>query len=494
MKVNPSIFREYDIRGIAGDKFSDKALKEYELWYGKFPGITISPDVAVAIGKAYGTRISKRGGKKVIVGHEERAFGDKLKEYFIEGVRSTGISVDDAGVALTPIIYFAIAFYGYDGGVNVTGSHNVYFFNGFKMMAKDVYPIFGQEIQDIKKLIEEEKYIKNDLGTYNKKEVFEDYKKYLLDHNKISKKLKVVIDSGNGSAGLFAPQVISELGCEVVDIFSEVDATFPNHMPDPEDPWMMRGLSEKVKEVGADIGIAFDADGDRFGMVDEKGRMIDSDRLMLILAKDIVGRNPGKRWLYDVKCTRYLDYLLPTFGGNALIHPTGHAPIKQTLREDKSIIFGGEISGHFFWCEDYFRIDDGLYSAAKILSLFSSFENPVSYYLDELPKSSMTPEIKLKCEDAKKNRVIEEIKSHFMKNYDTITIDGVRVMFSNKSWGLVRASNTSPYISIRAEAENDEDLIKIKNLMQDQLDKFPEVGDKLDRNNVTSHTGKLGWV
>lgn len=494
MKVNSSIFREYDIRGIAGKKFSDKALKEYEKWYGDFPGITITPEVAVAIGKAYGTRIRARGGKTVIVGHEEREYGDKLKEFFIEGTRSTGCNVYDAGVSLTPIIYFATAFYKFDGGVNVTGSHNVYFYNGFKMMAKDVYPVFGEEIQEMMRMIESDDFKKDKKGFLRKKNVFGDYSKYLLKNNKINKKIKIVVDCGNGSAGIFAPKLLRKLGCDVIDIYSDVDATFPNHMPDPEDPWMMRDLSKKVKEVGADIGIGLDADGDRFGMVDENGDFVDADRLMLIVSQEILSRNPGKRILYDVKCTRFLDQLIPGYGGNSMIHVTGHAPIKDTMRRDNSIVFGGEISGHFYWAEEYFRIDDGVYSAAKILSLLSNFDHPISYYLKELPRSSMTPEIKLKCDDEKKYEIIKNITKHFQKRYDTITIDGVRVLFSDTSWALVRASNTSPYISIRMEADSDKELIKIKNIIQDQLDKYPDIGDKLDRKKVTSHTGKLGWV
>src|SRR3989344_3403493 len=197
MKVNPSIFRLYDIRGIAGEKFTEKAVDEYEKWYGKFTGVSITGEVAEALGKAYGTLIKERGGKKVIVGHEIRPYGEELKKQFIKGVRATGIDVIDAGVSLTPIIYFSTAFYKLDGGVNVTGSHNVYFFNGFKTMAKDVYPIFGEEVQEMRKIIEDERYSTGETGTYEKKEIIDDYTKYLLEHNKLAKKLKVVVDSGN---------------------------------------------------------------------------------------------------------------------------------------------------------------------------------------------------------------------------------------------------------------------------------------------------------
>jgi len=494
MKVNPSIFRVYDIRGVAGEKFEQKALEEYEKWYGKFPGITITPDVAVALGRAYGTRIRKRGGKKVIVGHEERQYGGELKKLFIDGARSTGCDVVDSGVTLTPIIYFSTAFYQYDGGVNTTGSHNVYFFNGFKMMAKDVYPIFDKEIQEMRKIIEEEEYFKDDEGTYEEKNVFDDYKKYLLEHNKLERKLKIVLDCGNGSAGLFAPNLLRELGCEVIEMYSEVDATFPNHLPDPEDIWMMKDLSKKVMEEKADLGIALDADGDRFGCVDEKGEFIYADRMLLLIAKDILSRNKGKKILYDVKCTRYVEELIPKYGGIPLMHITGHAPIKDTLRRDTEVVFGGEISGHFYWCEDYFKIDDGVYSAAKVLSLLSKSDQKLSEIMKEIPVTSMTPEIKLPCDDAVKNKVSDGIRDFFSKDHKVITIDGARIQFSDTSWGLVRPSNTSPYLSIRVEADTDEEVVKIKNILQEQFDKYPEIGDKLDLKNVTSHTGKLGWV
>ena len=494
MKVSPSIFRAYDIRGVAGEKFDQKALEEYEKWYGKFPGITITPEVAISLGKAYGTRIRKRGGKNIIIGHEERQYGDELKRLFIEGLRTIGCNVTDAGVSLTPIIYFSTAFYKYDGGVNTTGSHNVYFFNGFKMMAKDVYPIFDQEIQELRRIIEEEDYFKDDQGTYEEKDVFGDYKKYLLEHNRLERELKIVLDCGNGSAGIFAPNLLRELGCEVVEMYSKVDATFPNHIPDPEDLWMMRDLSKKVVEEKADLGIALDADGDRFGCVDENGEFIYADRMLLLIAKDILSRNKGKKILYDVKCTRYLEELIPKFGGVPLMHITGHAPIKDTLRRDKDIIFGGEISGHFYWVEDYFRIDDGVYSAAKVLSLLSKSEKKLSEIMSEIPATPMTPEIKLPCADDVKNKISDSIKDYFMKNYKVITIDGARISFSDTSWALIRPSNTSPYLSFRAEANTDEELIRIKNIMQDEFDKYTEIGDKLDRKNVTSHNGKLGWV
>lgn len=494
MKVSPSIFRLYDIRGIAGTEFEQKAIDEYERWYGKFPGITINPEIATAIGKAYGTVIQDRGGKKVIVGHEIRPYGEELKKQFIEGVLSTGCDVFDAGVSLTPIIYFSTAFYKLDGGVNVTGSHNVYFFNGFKTMARDVYPIYGEELQKMRKIIENESWKEESNGKYEKKDVFEDYLNYLLEHNKVTRKLKIVLDCGNGSAGSFAPRIFKELGCEVIELYTNPDSSFPNHVPDPEDPHEMVDLVKKVKETNADLGIGLDADGDRCGVVNETGEFVYADRTLLVLAKDILSRNPGKKIVYDVKCSRLLDELIPGFGGVPVMHRTGHAPIKQTLRDDPDTIFAGEVSGHFYFVEDYFKIDDGVYSAAKILSILSSSGKKFSELTSQFPETVMTPELKLPCKDDVKFRVVDEMTSHFSKNYETITIDGSRIKFSKTGWGLVRASNTSPYLTIRVEGDTDEEVIKIKNILADQLEKHPEIEDKLNRKEVFTRTGRLGWV
>lgn len=494
MQVNASIFREYDIRGIAGKEFSQKALDEYEKWYGKFPGITISLEVATAIGKAYGTMIRQRGGQQVVVGHEIRPYGEEIKTAFIQGVVSTGCDVADAGVSLTPIIYFAIANHPFDGGVNVTGSHNVYFYNGFKTMAEQVYPIYGAGLQAMRRLIEAEEFLVDQPGEIIPYDAWINYKKYLLDHVKLAKKLKVVVDCGNGSAGVFLPELLRDLGCEVVELYTTPDATFPNHVPDPEDPFVMTDLGKKVSETRSDLGVGIDADGDRFGSVDEAGGFISADRVILILAKDILTRNPGKQILYDVKCSRLLEDLIPQYGGKPLMHVTGHAPIKQSLRENPNIVFGGEVSGHLFFAENYYKIDDALFATAQILRLLSQSNHRYSELFLDLPKTIMTPELKLPCDDTLKHRVVQDIAQYFSQDFKTITIDGVRVIFSSTSWGLIRASNTSPYLTIRVEADTAQEVIQIKNILADQLEKYPDIKDKLNRESVTTHTGTLGWV
>ena len=495
MEINPSIFREYDVRGVAGSSFSPEAIAEYEKWYGPFPGITITLDAAAAIGKAYGTFIRRAGGRRVVVGHEIRPFADELTNAFISGVRAVGVDIDDLGVSLTPVVYFNTATAGVDGGVNVTGSHNVYFYNGFKMMGKDVAPIFGQALQEMRQMILAESFESVlTSGNYTKRDGYASYRDYVLKHIELVRKPKVVIDCGNGSAGLFAPEIFRALGCEVIELFSEPDASFPNHMPDPEQPQYLTALVERVVSEKADLGIAFDADGDRVGFVTEKGDFVDADLTLLVYAKDVLARFPGKKILFDVKCSALLEELIPQFGGVPLMHRTGHAPIKDTLRRDADIIFAGEVSGHFFFVEDYFRIDDGLYAAARLLEIFLRSNSPFSELFVEFPKRVRTPELKLPCADEAKFKIVAKIQQDLVPHYSTVLIDGVRFRIGEHSWGLIRASNTSPYLTVRAEAETEPELLHIKNIIADELEKFPEITDHLNRTEVATLTGRLGWV
>jgi phosphomannomutase/phosphoglucomutase len=304
----------------------------------------------------------------------------------------------------------------------------------------------------------------------------------------------VVLDCGNGSAGVFAPRLLKTLGCDVVELYTTPDSSFPNHIPDPEDQDHMKDLMAAVVRERADIGIGLDADGDRCGVVTETGELVYADRVLLALAKDILSRHPGKKVLYDVKCSRILEDFIPKFGGVPLMHKTGHAPIKQTLRDDPEIILGGEVSGHFYFVEDYFKIDDGLFAAVKLLSLLSASVLPLSEFFSEFPKTVMTPEIKLPCDDGIKHTIVQSMSDMFSQNHKTILLDGVRILFSPTSWGLVRASNTSPYLTIRVEADTEQEVLVIKNKLADELEKYPEITDKLDREHVTSRTGRLGWV
>lgn len=503
MHVNPTIFREYDIRGIAGKEFTPKALEEYEKWYGKFPGVTINLETAEAIGLAYGTIIRKDGGREIVVGHDVRPFADELTEAFINGVRVAGCDVIDIGVSLTPIVYFTVSYCRLNGGVMVTGSHNIYFYNGFKMMKRDNWPIFGASLQGMRKMIENDGFMKSEIkGSYQKRDGFQDYKSYILEKVKISRPVKVVIDSGNGSAGLFAPNLFRSLGCVVIELFSEPDATYPNHIPDPEQHQYLKALAEKVKETKADLGVAFDADGDRAGFVTEKGECLDSDLVSLVFAKDVLPRFPGKKILFDIKSSALLEELIPKYGGVPLMHRTGHAPIKETMRLDDDVIFAGESSGHFYFVEDYFKIDDGISAAAKMLSVYSAQDKPFgaaqgkpfSELFAEFPKRVRTPEFKLRCSDEKKFEIVVKIQENLAKSFSSLTIDGIRFRVGEKGWGLIRASNTSSYLTVRVEDETESEVLKIKNIIADELEKYPEILDRLNRSEVATLTGKLGWV
>ena len=306
--------------------------------------------------------------------------------------------------------------------------------------------------------------------------------------------MKVAIDCGNGSAGAFAPELFRALGCEVVELYTTPDSSFPNHVPDPEARQSLTDLEKKVLETRADLGIAFDADGDRVGFIDEEGSYIDMDLLNLAFAKDFLSRHPGKKVLFDVKCSQLLPELITQWGGVPLMHRTGHAPIKETLRRDPEIIFGGEASGHFYFVEDYFKIDDGLWAAGKLLQMFSKTQGPFSALFDSFPARIRTPEIKLPCVDEKKFPIIDHIQASLSEKYPSTVLDGVRFQVTPTSWGLVRASNTSPYLTVRAEGASREEVLKVKNVLADELEKFSDITDRLNRAEVATMTGRLGWV
>ncbi len=361
------------------------------------------------------------------------------------------------------------------------------------MMKKGVWPLFGEELQRLRALVESEEFETGTEGSYEVLDVYRAYREYFLSHVKLSRKLRIVIDTGNGSAGMFAPQLLRDLGCEVVELYTELDATFPHHDPDPEAPQNLIDLGRKVVEKKADLGIGIDADGDRAGFVNERGEFLSADLVLLALAKDALSRNPGKKILYDVKCSQLLEELIPTYGGIPFMHQTGHAPIKETLRKDSEVILAGEVSGHFYFVEDYFKIDDGLFAAGKVLELFSRQQEKFSSLFRDIPVRVRTPEIKLPCVDGKKFEVIEKIKLQMRDTFPSILIDGIRIQITEKSWGVVRASNTSPYITIRVEGSSEEEVLNVKRIFADSLEKFPEIQDTLDKSHVVTFTGKLGW-
>lgn len=497
MQVTQSIFREYDIRGIAGVKFEPELVAEYEKWYGKFPGINITPDISEAIGKAYGSIIHTQGGKKVLVGYEYRPYATELRDAFVKGVLSTGVHVDSVEKTATPFIYYLTAKLGYDGGVNITGSHNIYFYNGFKMMGGNSTPIYGEELQRLYHMVLHDRYVVSKTsGTLTHiQHPYETYRDYVASQTKLKRPLKVVVDTGNGTPGMYIVDFLEAIGAHVVKgLFLEPDAHFPNHVPDPEQPQNMRFLQQAVKETGADVGVALDADGDRAGFVNEKGEMISGDDILLLLARDVAKRLPGHQVLFDVKCSQLMEEMLPQFGMKPLMHRTGHAPIKDMLRKDTKIALGGEVSGHFYFVENYTRSDDGFYAIAQVLKILSEQDAPFSTMMQFIPYRVRTPEIKLPCKDEVKFKVVDTVKEILLKKYTGNIIDGVRINFTAQSWGLVRASNTSPYLTIRVEGLTEQEVLHIKNEFADVLDPIPEIEEKLNRTEIASPTGKLGFL
>ncbi len=458
--LDTSIFRKYDIRGVASNHT------------GKT--IQLTPEVAELVGKALGTYLPQHfGTDHMFVGSDNRVTSPVLRQAMINGLLSTGMNVTDIGEVLTPTVYFAAASYGAKGaGVQVTGSHLTTEYNGIKM-AYGKLALAGEQIQDLLKIIQD--------GTFatGSGALSTDYPMILKHMTAIAgkvhmhKKMKVVLDSGNGLSGMYIPPVLHALGIEVVELFTEPDGTFPNHLPNPEDPEMTKDLEAKVIEVGADLGLAFDGDSDRCGFIDNHGHHIAADRLLALLARDMLSRHPGTPVVFDVKASQALPDEIKKYGGVPVMWKAGHSLMKQKMNEIGSLL-GGEVSGHLFVGENYFGFDDAPLVALKALEIFSQSDKSVAEIFDEIPKLVATPEIILSAPDNVKFGIIDEITAVLQKEYEVNTVDGARAIFAN-GWGLVRASNTQPAITLRFEAYTKEQIVEYMQLFKAQLDHHPEI-------------------
>lgn len=452
-KVEKNIFREYDIRGIVG-----KELNE---------------ETAELIGKAYGTIITRISGNKIVVSCDNRLSSESLKKSFIKGLIQTGCAVTDIGLCTTPMLYFAVYKYNFDGGVSVTGSHNPANYNGFKLTGRRTAPIYGMEIQDMQEIIEKGAF-KRGHGSLREANIFEDYLRMLCSKIKFSKKLKVVVDCGNGTASIVAVSFLRKLGCEVIPLYCNSDGSFPNHLPDPTKEEFMKDLMEKVREEKADLGIGFDGDADRLGVVDDTGKLLYGDQLMMLFIKDILAKTPNAKILFEVKCSQALYDEIVNFGGRPIFWKTGHSLIKAKLKQEKAV-FAGEMSGHMFFADDFFGYDDALYAAGRLLALLSKKDKKISELLETMPKYYSSPEYRADCPDSLKFDVVNKVSDYFIRLYpDSITIDGIRVQFKD-GWGLVRASNTQPKIILRFESPTQEGLSNIKRIILNKLKEFEEV-------------------
>ena len=447
MNVNPYIFREYDIRGKVAEDFQ--------------------PEVVVSLGKAFGTLVKRSGGREIAISGDIRLTTPDLINFFKEGVLSTGVDVINIGIVPTPVNYFSLFELDVAASVQITGSHNPPEFNGFKLSLHKK-PVYGDQIQLIKNFILNLDY-DNGEGSETRYKLLPKYAEMIQSKISINKKMKVVMDCGNAAAAINAPSIFKDLGVELKELFCEPDGTFPNHHPDPTVEENLKDLISEIKNGDYDLGIAFDGDADRLGVVDETGEIIWADQLLAILLSDVI--EEGDEVIFDVKCSQALEDVISELGGRPVMWKTGHSLIKNKMAENNCKI-GGEMSGHIFFADDYFGYDDAIYVAGRLIQMLSNTEKTLSELKSVIPKYISTPEIRLEAEsDEKKFEIAKMAEDYFSKNYDCITVDGVRVKFK-EGWGLVRASNTQPVIVCRFEGNTLDNMNKIQSIILDKLKEF----------------------
>jgi phosphomannomutase len=442
MQVTASNFKAYDIRGIVGK--------------------TIDESFAEHLGRAFGSAAVVAGEKAVAVGRDGRLSGPGLVAALIRGLVSTGLDVVDLGAVTTPMLYYVAATrgkYGCNSGIQVTGSHNPKDYNGFKMVLAG-RAIYGDEIQALRQRIEAEDYTTG-TGRSAAMDIGDEYRARITGDCKLKRRMKIVVDSGNGIPGASAPATLRALGCDVTELYSEVDGDFPNHHPDPSKPENLADLIRTVQTTDAEIGLAFDGDGDRLGVVTKDGQIIYPDRQLMLFATDVLSRNKGGTIIFDVKCTQRLAPVIKKAGGKPLMWKTGHSLVKAKLKETGAPL-AGEMSGHIFFAERWYGFDDATYTAARLLEILSRSKNP-SQVLNDLPTSFSTPELNVPCAEGEPKRVVEQLleTTQFPGAQEIITIDGLRVEYAD-GFGLIRSSNTTPVLVLRFEGHTQAALHRIQ--------------------------------
>lgn len=462
IQVNPDIFREYDIRGIAD---SD-----------------LSPEMVFLLGKALADYFRKHGTTQVLIGRDNRLSGERIRNNLVSGLLTGGMEIVDIGVVISPILYYSRILYDIDAAVMITASHNPGEYNGFKI-ALGPATIYGDQIQELRRMMEVAAPASVELLSAEEVERCIEqrnpvpaYLEMLTEKIQLGAyKPKVVVDCGNGTASLFAVDYLRRLGCEVVPLYCESDPTFPNHHPDPVKSSNLRELRRLVLEYGADVGIGFDGDGDRIGVVDDQGEIVWGDRLMVLFWREILPKYPGTAAIIEVKCSQALVEEVEKLGGKPFFYRTGHSLIKAKMKE-LGAVFTGEMSGHMFFADEYYGFDDAFYAAGRLLRIISREGKSLSELLADVPKYPSTAETHVLCSDKDKFAVVEKFRDKMKQRYEVIDVDGARVLFPN-GWGLARASNTQPVIVTRCEARTKADLEQICEIMHRELTAFPEVAD-----------------
>lgn len=441
--ISKTIFKAYDIRGIVGK--------------------TLNTHVAHQLGLAFASAVLAKGEHTVVIGRDGRLSGPELSSALAQGLQAAGVNVIDLGVVATPMVYFATHVLNAQSGIMVTGSHNPPDYNGFKMVLSGE-AIYGDTILALYHTIEAQQFARG-AGSYQKHDIRAAYLERIISDIKLARPMNIAVDCGNGVAGAFAGDLYRGLGCTVDELFCEVDGTFPNHHPDPAHPENLQDLITRVKNSDAELGLAFDGDGDRLGVVTKDGQIIYPDRQLMLFAEDVLTRHPGAQILYDVKCTRHIASWVKARGGHPTMWKTGHSLVKAKMRETGAPL-GGEMSGHIFFKDRWYGFDDGLYAGARLLELMSRVANP-SEVLNALPQSSSTPELQLTLNEGENFSLIakmqeaNQVNMHFADADQIISIDGLRVEYAD-GFGLARSSNTTPVIVMRFEAESSAALAKIQ--------------------------------
>jgi phosphomannomutase / phosphoglucomutase len=431
-----SIFREYDIRGIADEELLD-------------------PDVEL-LGRALATYIIRHSGRTICLGHDCRLTSARIHQALRKGLLTAGAHVLDIETVPTPVLYYGAVHFKADGAVMITGSHNPPDCNGFKTVC-GASTLYGQAIQDVYKLIQSNDYESSE-GAVRSVDAITPYVDEIASQFKFGRKVKVVVDAGNGTAGPTVHRLFEKIGVRATEMFFDMDGNFPNHHPDPTVPANLEHLKEGVRKHKADLGIAFDGDADRIGAIDDHGDVIYGDMLMLILGREILSRKPGSTFIGEVKCSQIMYDKLRELGGNPIMYKTGHSLIKAKMKQEHAEL-AGEMSGHMFFADRYYGYDDAIYAACRLLEIVLKSGKPLSYQLEGIPKLVSTPELRIDCPDDQKFRVVEKVAEIYRRQREIVDIDGVRVPFE-EGWGLVRASNTQPILVMRFEATSKDLLDK----------------------------------